>query len=148
MSTIQAQMWKGSAFTIERKQGKAPGTMIVRFCGPFTARDMYGTLAPSDWQDLLEFKANAGEGAPGEEPPAVNIPAVQIPAVQIFDLTDVPYMDSTGLGVIVHHYVRCKTRGIRLIVAGANPRILELFKMTKVDALLPVIATVEEADTD
>ena len=141
MATIQAQIWKGSAFTIERKQGKTPGTVIVRFCGPFTARDMYGTLAPTDWQNLLEFKANAGEGAPGEDPPAVNIPSVQV-----FDLTDVPYMDSTGLGVIVHHYVRCRTRGVRLIVAGANPRILELFKMTKVDALLSMAATVEEAD--
>jgi len=79
--------------------------------------------------------------------PAVNVLAVQVPAVQIFDLTDVPYMDSTGLGVIVHHYVRCQTRGVRLIVAGANPHVLELFKMTKVDALIPMTAAVEEADT-
>ena len=111
MATIQAQIWKASAFTIERKQGKAPGTVIFRFCGPFTARDMYGTLAPTDWQNLLEFKAIAREAARGEEPPG------NITSVQVFDLTDVPYMDSTGLGVIVHHYVRCKTRGVRLIVA-------------------------------
>jgi ABC-type transporter Mla MlaB component len=142
MPTIQAQIWKGSPFNIERKEGKNPRTAILRFCGPLTARDMHGTLAPNDWQNLLEFRAIAGEGAPGEDPPAV-----QIPAVQIFDLTDVPYIDSTGLGVIVHHYVRCQTRGIRLIIAGANPRILELFKMTKVDALLPMAATVEEAAT-
>ena len=148
MPTIQAQIWKSSPFTIERKQGKDPGTVIVRFCGPFTVRDMYGTLAPNDWQNLLEFRAIAGEGATGDDLPAVNIPAIQIPAVQIFDLTDVPYMDSTGLGVIVHHYVRCRTRGVRLIVAGANPRILELFNRTKLDAILPMIATVEEADTD
>src|SRR5271156_5977905 len=148
MPTIQAQIWKGSAFTIERKQGKDPGTVIVRFCGPFTARDMYGTLAPTDWQNLLEFKADGGEGAPGEEPPAVNIPSIQIPLVHIWDLTDVPYMDSTGLGVIVHHYVRCRTRGVRLIVAGANPRVLELFKMTNVDAMLPITPTVEKGDSD
>src|SRR5271168_1863354 len=142
MPTIQAQIWKGS-ITIERKQGKAPDTVIVRFCGPLTVRDMYGTLAPNDWQNLLEFRAIAGEGAPGDDPPAVNIPAVQI-----FDLTDVPYMDSTGLGVIAHHYVRCRTRGLRLIVAGANPRVLELFKMTKLDAILSMTPTVEEVDTD
>ena len=36
----QVQIWKSSPFTIERKQGKAPGTVIFRLCGPFTARDM------------------------------------------------------------------------------------------------------------
>ena len=43
----QVQIWKSSPFTIERKQGKAPGTVISRLCGPFTARDMYGSLTPS-----------------------------------------------------------------------------------------------------
>src|SRR5271163_4713386 len=107
MATIQAQIWKGSAFTIERKQGKAPGTVIFRFCGPFTARDMYGSLAPADLQKLFEFESTPGKGAQGEEPPTVNIATVHI-----FDLTDVPYMDSTGLGTIMHHYVRSRTKGV------------------------------------
>jgi hypothetical protein len=35
-----AQVWKSSKFTIERNQGKTPGTVIFRLSGPFTARDM------------------------------------------------------------------------------------------------------------
>jgi hypothetical protein len=31
------------------------------------------------------------------------------------------------------------------MVAGASPRVLELFKLTNVDTVIPMIATVEEA---
>jgi hypothetical protein len=33
-----------------------------------------------------------------------------------------------------------------MIAAGANPRVLELFRMTKVDSVIPITATVEQAD--
>jgi len=66
--------------------------------------------------------------------------------VDILDLTDVPYMDSAGLGRIVRHYVHCRGKGVRVIAAGASPRVLELFKMTKSEVVIPLTATVEEAD--
>jgi ABC-type transporter Mla MlaB component len=129
---MQAENWKATPFTIERKEGKTPGTVIFRLSGPFTARDMFGTLAPIQLNNLLAFQST-----PGEEPPTLNI----------IDLTDVPYMDSTGLGRLVSHYVHCKGKGIRMVAAGATPRVMELFKMTHVDSVLPIVATVEEADT-
>jgi anti-anti-sigma factor len=55
-------------------------------------------------------------------------------------------MDSAGLGLIVSHYVRCQGRGVRLVVAGVSPRVVQLFEMTKVDGFFPRIATVEEGD--
>jgi anti-anti-sigma factor len=128
----QAQIWKGTPFSIERKEGKAPGTLIFRLCGPFTARDMFGSLTPDALHNMLDFQST-----PSEQPPAVNI----------LDLTDVPYMDSTGLGMMVRHYVRCQGKGVRLIAAGVSPRVLELFRLTKVEAVFSVTATVEEADT-
>jgi ABC-type transporter Mla MlaB component len=132
MPTVQAQIWKGSPFTIERKEGKTSSTVIFRFHGAFTARDMYGSLTPFALSNMLAFQS------PGDNGP---------PALNILDLTDVPYMDSAGLGIIVRHYVRCKSKGVRLIVAGAVPRVLDLFKMTKVDGLIPATDTVEEAET-
>ena len=127
MSTIQPQIWKSSAFALERKEGNAPGTLIFRFCGPFTARDMYGWLTPLDLQNMLDFQST-----PSKQPPVVNI----------VDLTDVPYMDSAGLGIIE----RCQGKGIRMIAANVNPRVLELFRMTKVDTIIPMATTVDEAD--
>jgi anti-anti-sigma factor len=132
MAVTQAQIWKGTPFSIERKEGKAPGTVIFRLSGPFTARDMFGSLTPVALHNMLDFQST-----PSEQPPAVNI----------LDLTEVPYMDSTGLGMIVRHYVRCQGKGVRLIAAGLSPRVLELFKLTKVEAVFSMTGTVEEADT-
>jgi anti-anti-sigma factor len=131
MTNPQPQIWKATSFSIERKEGKASSTVIFRLSGPFTARDMYSSLTPLDLQNMLNFQS-----LPAEKPPALNI----------LDLTGVPYVDSAGLGMIVDHYVHCKGKGIKLVVAGVSPRVLELFKMTKVDATLPIAATVEEVD--
>jgi anti-anti-sigma factor len=128
---IEPQVWKPTPFSIERKEGKAPGTLIFRFCGPFTARDMFGTLAPIALHEILSFHSPSSD-----EPPILNI----------LDLTEVPYMDSTGLGRIVTHYTHCRDKGVRMVAAGASPRVMELFKMTNVDSIFPIIATVEEAD--
>jgi len=106
--------------TIERKQGSASGTVIFQLNGPLTLRNMF------DFQSMLR----SGD----------------LPAVTIFDLTNVPYMDSTGMGMIVNHYVRCQGKGAKLIVAGVSSRVFELFKLTKVDTVIPITATLEEAE--
>jgi anti-anti-sigma factor len=124
-----AQVWKSTRFTIERSEGKVPGTVIFRLSGPFTARDMHGALSPDALRNTFETEE-------GDVPHALHI----------LDLTEVPYMDSAGLGLIVSHYVRCQARGVRLVVAGVSARVLQLFEMTKVDGFIPRIATVEEAD--
>jgi anti-anti-sigma factor len=124
-----AQVWKSSKFTIERNQGKTPGTFIFRLSGPFTARDMYGRLSP----DALR---NTFESEEGDDPHTLHI----------LDLTEVPYVDSAGLGMFVSHYVRCESRGVRLVLAGVSPRVVQLFEMTKVDKFFPRVGTVEEAD--
>jgi ABC-type transporter Mla MlaB component len=131
MTTSQPQTRKSAAFSVERKEGKAPGTVIFCLSGPFTARDMYGSLTPLALQNMLDFQS-----LPGEKPPILNI----------LDFTGVPYMDSRGLGMLVNHHASCRGKGVRMIAAGVSPRILELFRLTKVDSIIPVFATVEEAD--
>jgi anti-anti-sigma factor len=129
MPIVQAQIWKADAFTIERKEGKAPGTVVFHFTGPFTARDMFASLSPEALRNLFESHTEVA------------------PALHIFDLTDVPYMDSIGLGMMVSQYVRCHGKGMRMVAAGLTPRVLQLFKLTKVDTFIPMAATVEAAET-
>jgi anti-anti-sigma factor len=131
MSTAQAQQWHGSSFSIERKRGKAPGTVILSLMGPFTARDMYGKLTPVELKDLLRTPA-----VPGEE--AVTF--------QILDLTSVSYMDSFGLGMLVTHFASCKNHGLKMVAAGANARVLELMRLTKMDTIIPLAESVEAAE--
>ena len=50
------------------------------------------------------------------------------------------------MGAIINYYVSCQRNGRKLVVAGVNGRVLELFRMTKVDALLTIKPTVAEAE--
>jgi len=105
---------------IERREGKASGTRIFQLGGPVTLRNLF---------DLL---------------PHLRDP--DLPRVSILDFRGVPYMDSAGMGAIVNYYVHCQNRGVKLIVAAVSPRVMELFKMTKVDTVISLTATVEEAE--
>lgn len=126
------QTWNSGPFTIERKPGNSPGTVILRFCGPFTVRDAYTSLPPGELNRLLGL-----EPAPGMEPPKLNI----------LDLTTCPFMDSSGLGIIATHYIRCQKQGLKMIIVGLSPKVREVFKITKMDTVIPIAATVEEAES-
>src|ERR1700753_4066729 len=131
MAETQAQTTKAHPFTIERKDGKSPGTVIFRLRGPFTQRDMFASLAPVVVDNMLNFQSE---------------PSEKLPTLNILDLTEVPYMDSAGLGGIGRPYVHCRGKGVRMVAVGVSARVLELFKMTKVDAVIPMAGTVEEVD--
>ena len=132
MTEGQAQTWKATPFTIERKEGKTAGTVIFRLKGPFTQRDMFASMSPVVVDNMLNFQSEPSEKAP---------------TLNILDLTEVPYMDSAGLGRIVRHYVHCRGKGVRMVAVGVGPRVLELFKITKVDAVIPMAGSVEEVES-
>ncbi|MFT4113300.1 STAS domain-containing protein [Silvibacterium sp.] len=64
----------------------------------------------------------------------------------ILDLSEVPQMDSAGLGVILKYYVAAQKRGHKLVLAGTRGRVLDLLKLTRVDSLIPLADTVEQAE--
>lgn len=51
------------------------------------------------------------------------------------DLTDVPYMDSAGLGSLVSAYTSLQKLGRRVILTGVNERVAKLFEITRVEQL-------------
>lgn len=132
MATPAWQSFNSAPFRIGRSKGKAPGTVILTLSGPFTVRDVYTSLPPLALNQMLDLPPQ-----PGEEPTTKNI----------LDLTACPYMDSSGVGMVVTHHVRCQRRGIKLIGCGLSPRVYQVFRMTKVDSLFPIVATLEEADS-
>ena len=132
MATFAWQTWNSAPFSIERKRGKAPGTVILCVSGPLTVRDVYTALSPAELNNVIDRPAE-----PGEEPPVK----------YILDLTNCPYMDSSGLGMVATQYVRCRRNGIKMIAVGASPRVREVLKITKMDSVIPMVATMEEAES-
>ncbi len=113
-------MLTDAPLTIGRKEGQTAETCIFCLSGPLTLRNMF------------EFQSEL-RGSP-------------IPRLTILDITGVPYMDSAGMGLVMNQFVHCQTKGARLIVVGANNRVMDLFRITKVDSVLPLAATVEDAE--
>lgn len=106
-------------FAFERVSGRDESTCIVRLTGPLVL------------QNIFELQNELAKG---------NF------AVTIFDLAGVPYMDSAGMGVITNFYVSAKRQGNKVIVAGASERVLQLFKLTCVDTVIPLAVSVEAAE--
>lgn len=58
----------------------------------------------------------------------------------VLNMTEVPYMDSAGLGVLVQASGLARQQGGDLRLCGVSERVAELIKMTRTDALLPMDA--------
>ena len=97
-----------------------PGMVILRLAGPLTLRNIFD----------LQAQMRIAKSTP----------------LTILDLTEVPYMDSAGMGVVVNFHVHCQNHGGKLIAVGVSPRIMEVFKITRVDSVIRMAATVEEAE--
>jgi hypothetical protein len=124
------ELWRSPKFSIERILDDASGVIVFHFSGGFAANDMYATLKPLAVVNIFEF-----EPVPGKERPLLNI----------FDITDVPTLDSSGLGLVISHFIRSRARGVRVVAVGVRPNVLQLFKFTKIDELIPMAASVEDA---
>lgn len=63
----------------------------------------------------------------------------------ILDLTNVPYMDSSGLGSLVGTYTSCHKAGRRMVLSGVNERVGRLLEITKTDSLFLMFPSLWEA---
>ncbi len=99
--------------------GESEGTTILRLAGPFTLENMFG------FQN--EFRAMR-------------------PPVLILDMSDVPYMDSAGLGVLTNAHVSAENSGRTFYLAGLSDRLTTLLHLTKLDGVLKVFPSAGEAE--
>jgi anti-anti-sigma factor len=66
-------------------------------------------------------------------------------ALLVLDVTDMPYIDSAGIGCLVGAHISRENAGRRMILVGANERLRTSLKVTKVDELFVTAPTVEDA---
>jgi anti-sigma B factor antagonist/stage II sporulation protein AA (anti-sigma F factor antagonist) len=63
----------------------------------------------------------------------------------VLDFSQVDYISSAGLRVLMIAASQMKARQGKLAVAALNPLVAEIFAISRFDRVLPVKATVEEA---
>ena len=65
----------------------------------------------------------------------------------ILDMSAVRSVDSSGLGVLIGMYASCERANRRLLLAGLNDRIWDLFRTCKIEGVFTRYRTVSEAET-
>jgi anti-sigma B factor antagonist len=66
----------------------------------------------------------------------------------IFDLSDVCYVDSSGVGIVMMCYAKLKKAGGALYLAGVQGMVEEALVMTSVNKIVPFYSTTKEAAED
>jgi anti-sigma B factor antagonist len=63
----------------------------------------------------------------------------------ILDLTQVDYLDSSGLASLVKVQSRCRKQGKQLRLVGLSTKVRGLFEITRLMSVFEIFDTVEEA---
>lgn len=72
------------------------------------------------------------------------VPA-QNPQRIILDLSNVGYMDSSGVASLVKLLARLRKARVPLRLAGLRPRVRSVFEITRLDTVFEIFATLDEA---
>jgi anti-anti-sigma factor len=107
------------ALTYSYRNGSKDGTVVLKLLGPLTLSNMFSFQG--------EFRASK-------------------PACLILDLSEVPYMDSAGLGLLTNYFVAAEDDHRRFLLACVNERVMSLLEMTKVDQVLKMYPSVDAAE--
>ncbi len=67
------------------------------------------------------------------------------PARLIIDLAEVGYMDSSGVGVLVHAFQKVKANGGQLRLIGMSARVRSIFEVTRLDKYFVICGSEQEA---
>jgi len=105
--------------TVDISPGAREGQRIYKLSGPLTI------------STLFDFQA----AVRAETSPTV-----------IVDLSQVPYIDSAGLGSVVNAHVSCVSSGRQFAIVGMSDRVRTLFKITRVEQVLPIFTSLDEAE--
>jgi len=111
-------MWD-EKLTITDAQDAPEGERILKLNGPITITTLFGL------RDTVR--------------------ADQTAKTVILDFSQVPYADSAGIGAIVNAHVSCVNSGRRLALVNVQDRIKTLMKVTRVDQILQMFPTLQEA---
>ena len=104
---------------IERTHGSSAGVTILSLTGPLTMSTLFDFQTAARQPDVKDT---------------------------IVDFSNVPYIDSAGLGVVLSHWAHTQRVGAKFAAVAISERVRVLLEMTRVSTLLPMYATVAEAE--
>ena len=102
------------------------------------------TIEPDVTVLELSGKMTLGRESNQVEPMVTSLLAKGVRKI-IFDVGGVTYVDSSGVGQVAFSAGKIVQSGGKCRVAGATGLVLDIFKITRIDSVVPFADTVEEA---
>lgn len=68
------------------------------------------------------------------------------PSRLIIDLSDVPYMDSSGVATLVETMQASRRSGNTLVLCGLQDRVRSIFEIARLDIVFTIVETCAEAE--
>ena len=106
------------------------------------------TVRNVQWNDAAAIVELAGE-IDMHQTPSTHRAIVAIcqrrPQPLVIDLRDVPYIDSSGIGMLVEIFRRVKGYGGSLRLCGLGERVISVFEVTKLDKFFSIYPGQAEA---
>lgn len=106
---------------VESLPGSVPETRVLRLTGSVTLDCCF------DLQDMLRADPDT---------------------FVVVDMTDVRYVDSSGIGCLLNGYMAHHMAGGRLVLVGVNPRVRETLQETRVVQFLAIYDSVQQAEKE
>lgn len=106
---------------VESRPGAAPDTRVIKLVGSLTLSCCY------EFQDRLRADTSK---------------------CLILDMSEVKFVDSSGIGCLVNGYIAHHMAGGRLVLAGVNKRIRETLEETRVQQFFTMYDTLEQAEKE
>ncbi|MBT8380489.1 MAG: STAS domain-containing protein [Ignavibacteria bacterium] len=98
---------------------------------------------------ILKFEANQITGYEAQEfqESLLNVLKKNFNVI-VVDLSDVTFISSWGIGMLIHGLTTTKNRGSEFRVACQSKTILQVFKKVKIDTVLNIYSNLGEAMVD
>ncbi len=106
---------------VESRPGAAPDSRVIKLLGSLTLSCCF------EFQDQLRADTSK---------------------CLILDMSEVKYVDSSGIGCLVNGYISHHMAGGRLVLAGVNKRVRETLEETRVQQFFSIYETVEQAEKE
>ncbi|EAZ94340.1 sugar transferase [Crocosphaera chwakensis] len=71
------------------------------------------------------------------------VSSVYLPKQLILDFSETEFMDSSGVGALVHNFKAAKSKNVTLILYQTPPPVMAVLSMTGLDEIIPITTTLE-----
>ena len=92
--------------------------------------------------DIAGELTGASESALTDAHAAASGPATRL---LVLNFSDLEYMNSTGIGLLVTMLIRAQRQGQRVVAYGLDEHYREIFSLTRLDEAIGIVGSEEEA---